>query len=414
MLVQKHILLIGVADWNIETLKYSINSGLKITLIFNNNIVLEKDIQAKLNKVIVCDITNILLCVLHAQEINSKDKLDGVVTFTEYGLESATAIKTLLMINGNDLLPIILTKNKQLMREHLKKYAPEISVPYKLIHNKQELMDFWVAMGGAVIIKPTKGGGSINVKKIFSKDSIKSLNYDFTHETYMAELYIPGNDILNVETISYNGQHALIVIGLEKISTSVNSCCITDIILPAPNLSPELIERIFNAVRSFLNAIDVKNGINHTEIKIYNDKIYLIESQARIGGGYIWYMAQEYTKYKQIEMCTRLFAGEHITLPAKFNNDTGIMYHNIWILSNKPGRIKQIYGFESIKLHPNIIRLDINISIGQFISCSHDTTDLIGYAMLKGKDSNEINKIRLELRDKFYLVYDDESIIMVF
>ena len=87
--------------------------------------------------------------------------------------------------------------------------------------------------------------------------------------------------------------------------------------------------KVVESVSSGLTAIGLTNGPCHTEIKIVDDKIFLIEFNARPGGCHIWWpMVELSTGFDIIAAMVLMAAGHPVTIDtSSFNhNFAGIYY----------------------------------------------------------------------------------------
>lgn len=136
------------------------------------------------------------------------------------------------------------------------------------------------------VLKPIVGGGKKGVYFINSKDDLKTINLpqDLEFTPFLAEEFIKGKEY-SVESLSFRGQHQVIQI-TEKISGGAPHFVELAHHQPAL-LSDNLVEKIKNVVPAILTSIGYVTGPSHTEIKIHNDMIYLIEVNPRGGGDQI-------------------------------------------------------------------------------------------------------------------------------
>lgn len=146
-----------------------------------------------------------------------------------------------------------------------------------------------------VIVKPSHGAASAGVKIVFSDDELKkqirqilrfnisTLNSEHASKSgFLVEEYIDGEEF-SVDTIWFKGKPILNGImskGVPQGPSFPDKLYLTDPFLPI-DLKNELLEVSHKAVLSS----GVSSGATHTEIRIKNNKGYVIESALRPGAG---------------------------------------------------------------------------------------------------------------------------------
>ena len=98
------------------------------------------------------------------------------------------------------------------------------------------------------------------------------------------EEYIEGKEY-SIESISQNGEHTILAI-TEKITSGSPYFVELEHHQPA-DLTKELKNQMEATVKKGLDALEIRNGASHSEIKINEKGIYLIEIGGRMGGDFI-------------------------------------------------------------------------------------------------------------------------------
>lgn len=155
-----------------------------------------------------------------------------------------------------------------------------------------------------VIVKPTGKGGKKGITVVNNPLDLHSA-YQYAKDNsgeapVIIEQFIGGGKEYSVETLSFKGKHYVIQI-TEKITSGPPHCVELGHHQPA-DISEDMIEKVKTAISKGLTAIGVDNSTCHTEIKIVDDKIYLIEFNARPGGDHIaWPLTELSTGYNIIK-----------------------------------------------------------------------------------------------------------------
>lgn len=257
--------------------------------------------------------------VFHNISIFKKDEIvsicrdsgiNGVIATTELTIAIAAYIARELNTPGlpYDISQVITNKYrnrnacKNLKLLHQPKYAEIRSI------NELERcsIDF------PIIVKPTSNGGKQGITVVkntneflsafsFAKD--KSGSNPVIIEEFLEE----GNEY-SVESISYRGKHYVVQV-TEKISSGPPHCVELGHRQPA-DLTKQTRHLVESAIIEGLDAIGVDNTTCHTEIKIIEGKVYLIEFNARPGGDHIaWPLTTLSTGYEYIKGAIKVALG---------------------------------------------------------------------------------------------------------
>lgn len=147
-----------------------------------------------------------------------------------------------------------------------------------------------------VIIKPIQEGGKRGVIVVNDESELGNA-YAYAHggdkkkKGLIVEQFLGGGSEYSVEGLSCNGLHNIVQI-TKKISSGPPHCVELGHSQPA-DLDDEERESVCKAVDELLTTVNVITGPSHTEIKIIDDKVYLIELNCRPGGDHIAYPLTE-------------------------------------------------------------------------------------------------------------------------
>lgn len=179
-----------------------------------------------------------------------------------------------------------ITTNKYLMREALS--AQGVPCPKFRVVRSGDTADV-DGMTFPLIVKPTDRSGSRGVKIIYAPDELPAAVERAAGESFKSEViieeFVDGQEI-SVEAISYEGMHYLLQI-TDKVTTGAPY--FVELEHHQPSALPESIkEKVRDSVLKALNALHIRNGASHSELKITPDgDIRVIEIGARMGGDFI-------------------------------------------------------------------------------------------------------------------------------
>ena len=184
-----------------------------------------------------------------------------------------------------------------------------------------------------VVVKPTSLGGKRGVSVARNEDEFRrALEYSIgsmppTKKEIIIEQFIGGGKEYSVESLSCKGRHMVIQV-TEKITSGPPHCVELGHLQPA-ELSAELRKKVEETIPRLLEKVGVDNTTTHTEIKIVDGKIYLIELNARSGGDHIAYPLTELsTGYPYIQGAINVAMGTFgFPSPERFRrNHCGVFF----------------------------------------------------------------------------------------
>ena len=217
--------------------------------------------------------------------------IDGVVATTELSVPIAAYVAEQLGLIGLSYSVAQVITDKYRNRECIKCLEYLKSPKYVKATSLRDIEDSDVSY--PMILKPVNLGGKRGITVVRNKQSLSSA-FDYAVDSFrkgttpfiIAEQFIEGGMECSVESLSINGKHTIIQI-TKKDSSGAPHCVELGHHQPAP-LDKKLWDKVVLGVSSGLTAIGVTNGPCHTEIKIVDGEVYLIEFNARPGGDHIW------------------------------------------------------------------------------------------------------------------------------
>ena len=220
-----------------------------------------------------------------------ENKVEGVIATTELTILPAAKIAEKLGYLCN---PVSVAKditNKYLTRNKLNNIA-DLNQPQYLLYTggeKPKLNSF------PVVVKPIAAGGKRGVNVCYSQCEVeKSIDEALPYsrvQGVLIEEFLNGGKEYSVETLSYKGRHYVTQI-TEKDTSGAPHCNELGHHQPA-EISNQMRIKVDDVISNMLTAIGITNGPSHTEIKIIDEKIYLIEINDRPGGDHITYPLTE-------------------------------------------------------------------------------------------------------------------------
>lgn len=239
--------------------------------------------------------------VFHEINIFEKEKIvdicrnlcvDGVVATTELSVPIAAYVAEQLGLLGIPSEVAKVITNKYRNRECIKGLKNLLSPQYVEATRIEDIKKSSISY--PLILKPANLGGKRGITVVNDDTGLlqafeyaKASFRKGTNPVIIAEEFLQEGMECSVESISFKGKHTIIQI-TQKDSSGAPHCVELGHHQPAP-LASDIWKKVVDGVSSGLTAIGISNGPCHTEIKIIDDKVYLIEFNARPGGDHIWW-----------------------------------------------------------------------------------------------------------------------------
>lgn len=255
------------------------------------------------------DIFDINSLVNACRELN----VAGVIPTTELTISIAAKVAALLELNGMSVDVAEKVTDKGFVREKIVGNA-YIKQPHFVLYERDD--EIPKVDKYPVVVKPTAMGGKRGVSVANNQEELKKAidfaidNMPNEKRRIIIEGFLKGGKEYSVESLSYHGRHQVIQI-TEKITSGPPHCVELGHMQPAL-LSESLKRKIDIAIGELLSIVGIDNTTSHTEIKIIDDEIYLIELNARSGGDHIAYPLTELsTGYPYIQGAIEIAINDH-------------------------------------------------------------------------------------------------------
>ncbi|MDO4731643.1 MAG: ATP-grasp domain-containing protein [Clostridia bacterium] len=224
--------------------------------------------------------------------ICKKIKPDAITSVaSDLAMITVSYVASNLGLTCNDFDCVNVTTNKYAMRKKLK--SGGLFTPKFLKVSQDNCKDmlsqikntFFQNENCSVIIKPTDRSGSRGITKVDKFEDVpdalqRSFENSFEKSAIIEE-FINGDEY-SCECISFDGKHKFLTV-TKKLTTGAPHFIETGHIQPA-DLSQDQISLVKDAIFKALSALDIKYGASHSEFRIDNGQIKIIEIGARMGG----------------------------------------------------------------------------------------------------------------------------------
>ena len=317
-------------------------------------------------------------------------RLKGILSTSEYYVEISSRAAQRFKLKHNNPSAINLCRNKGALYKYLENC--DMDVPKTAyVESFQQGISFLKKSKYPVVIKPNNLSGSIGVRLCQTyQEAISHLKFLFSNKNLssltdsknlvLIQSYIDGEEY-SVESITFDGQHTIIGITKKYLSSPPH---FLEIGHDFPGLKEDnpLAELINQTVQKVLDYIGYNFGPAHTEVRVNQGKVYIIEVNPRLAGGMIPLIIKAATGIDLIQNTINLYLGQPLNFTPSFNRYSSIRY----IIPQTEGIFKMVKNLED---NPHITEYGMFKKIGDFVSINRDFRDRIGYLITEGKTQKQ-------------------------
>ena len=217
----------------------------------------------------------------------TKIQIDAILSIaSDVAVPTISYVANKMGLVANSDESALTSTNKLLMRSVFKMVG--LPTPFYFSVSESTTLGDNLELSFPLIVKPTDRSGSRGVSLSnnladLKKNIDKAVFQSFKKEAIIEE-FIEGNEY-SIESISQDGIHTILAI-TEKITSGSPYFVELEHHQPAA-LTKDLKVQIEATVKKGLDALEIRNGGAHSEIKINEKGIYLIEIGGRMGGDFI-------------------------------------------------------------------------------------------------------------------------------
>lgn len=327
-------------------------------------------------------------------EIAQKAKIDGVIhPCSEVSMAVMGKINDVLKLSGITEDQAIRATNKHLMRESFERYnAP--SPKSILTTSAEEAWRFFLHEFAAdAILKPSRNSGSRGISRVTkntSKEEFQKL-YETAHNesrdnSVLLEQFISGPEF-SVEIIVWDNQIHVIQV-TDKKTTEAPYFVELGHSQPS-SYSDDILNKIKTAAVLGVQALEVNNCACHAEIKYENDKAYIIEIGARLGGDFIsTELTHLSTGIDMVAAAINCALGIPPNLePIEESKAACIRY-----FCPSPGKLTEIKHLDCL-LIPEVYSYEIYCKPGDIISEVRSSLNRSGHIIVTGENIEDATKL---------------------
>ncbi|MDH5543642.1 MAG: ATP-grasp domain-containing protein [Nitrospinota bacterium] len=281
------------------------------------------------------------------------------------------------------------------------------SPDFLVVKSFEEFRSGVAKIGFPAICKPTDdvGGGSRGVMKMDSSSSLEEA-YGFVtsfgeNGEALIEPFYEGFEH-SVEILMRDGKGTVLMIS-DKIQTPPPYRVGKTLIYPSSR-SSEILEKIGKTAVESALAVGLTDGAAHVElVSMENGEIILFEIGLRCGGGAIPHpVCTAVTGVNQFVEFARILLGESNSFAPELKK------HVCWhFITAKPGRLREIEGFETASQGDGIIASGLDVSPGDAINPLKTSRERLGYFVSVGDTGDMAYEAAKRAETKLKFIYED-------
>lgn len=231
-----------------------------------------------------------------------------------------------------------------------------------------------------VIVKPRDNSGSRGVKLCRDKNELQiSINEALENsklDTVLVEEFIEGPEY-SIESLHHDGKSEVIQF-TEKKTTEFPYNVELGHIQPA-NISDENKQKIREIVEKIGKALNFENCPSHTELKINERGIYVIETSPRLGGDYITSTLTPLSTGVNLEdELLKISLGETIKPQLEAVQYSGVRFFDF----DEGSVIKHVPDVNFVKAWPHVVDFSFNLAEGEKVNRITSSLNRYGHLTL--------------------------------
>jgi len=375
----KKIMILGASILQLPAIKKAKEMGLDVIAVdMNPEAIGFKEEGIKCEVISTIDTKKIL-------EAARKHRIEGIMTLaSDMPMRSVAVVAKGIGLVGITEQTAQNATDKTLMRQCLKNYGVPIPEFYKVI-TKENYLSAVRRFKSKCIIKPADNSGSRGIQLLSDLTDDEAINMAYHYSksfsrsgVIVVEEYMDGPEV-SVETLSVDGVCHIIQI-TDKLTTGAPY--FVEIGHNEPSMLPEEVKlKIQEVTKAAVQAIGIKNGPSHTEIKVTPEGPKIVEIGARLGGDNITtHLVPLSTGVDMVECCIRIALGEKPNLEKNINKGSAIRY-----LRTDVGTIKKITGIDKAKQINGVKQVSIVHGVGEHVDEIKSSIDRMGFIIAQAE-----------------------------
>lgn len=353
------------------------------------------------------DFNNTQASIEKIKRSHQKHAFCGVIATDDYTVELASLTAQALNLPHNPPQAARIARRKDLARAILK--DNNLPVPKHLrIDLHLPLLEQIQSFPLPAVIKPLSMSASRGVMRVNTQDeflqSCEQLKRILIHEKdnesrHMAllEQYIPGEEVA-VEGILSQGKFIPLAI-FDKPEPLVGPYFEESYYI-TPSRRPEIEQNlILEQVNKACQAYGLHTGPVHAELRLHDDKAWILELAARTIGGECARLLQYGTGHSLEQLVIAVAMGHNLEIKP-MNDSVGVLM----IPTPTPGVLRRVEGVLAAQNTPLIQSVIISVREGNELTCLPDAASYLGFIFAAGPTPAEVEAALRQAHSKLKVI----------
>ena len=335
-----------------------------------------------------CDTTAASAVLACCQDVATQHRILGVTSSSEYFIATAARVARALGLPGEDPAKLAAARNKGFQRQRFAACGVD-SPGFGLVTSADQAVQAAARLGLPVVVKPVSRSGSIGVRRCDSRREVSDHARELLSVTadergwplpaaVLVESYLPGPEY-SVEILA--GSVRAVV--AKRVDQSIGFLEIGHDV-PAP-VGAGTRAMLAGSALAATAALGLSWGAAHVELRVVDDRAYVIEVNPRLAGGMIPQAILAATGQDLIAELVTLTAGLR---PARRPARAG--YASIrFLVPPADGVVRTVPAAAAVLAWPGIVAAGISARAGDRVVRQGSFLDRLGYVIATGTSQQQ-------------------------
>jgi len=353
--------------------------------------------RALVEEALLLDYVDVDRLLPRARRRHADRPFGAVLSLSELGLLPAARVAEELGLPGTPVETVRLLADKGRMRRLLaaRGLGPVAAAVGRSV---ADLEDFVDAHGLPVVVKPVRESGSLGVFALRNRSELPAvverfrslqerqwtvgdLSFPDSFDDFLVEELLDGPEV-SVETLSHRGRH--VVVGVTDKETTGRFVEVGHV---QPSRHPAAaLAAATELVTGLLDAVGLRDGPAHTEVKLTSRGPRIVESHNRIGGGRINELTQIATGVDMERHALGVPFGLVEPLAERPEPRAGAA---VAVVTPAPGRVVEVTGLDAVRADPACVDVRLRVGVGDVVPPLMWNEDKVGHVVARGSTAAE-------------------------
>jgi biotin carboxylase len=354
-----------------------------------------------------CDTNDLQVLLTAVATLNERRRIDGITTTHDFYVPQAARAAEALGLPGLRYEAAMDARNKHRMRLALERHCPDLNPAFRLVHSEAEALATASEWGYPLIAKPPDANDSWNVVLVTSPTQLAAymraaVNWDRNSAGQpfsggvLLEGVIGGTEH-SVETLQYPGRapQLLGVTGKRLLGVEDGHFAEAGLLFP---LRGPTVELLFGAVARALTQLDIDCGVIHTECRLLDGKVKILEINPRLAGDMVGsHMIELALGASAVQQVVEVALGHPIAWRPTRHRGTGVYA----VCMPRTGYFGGIENLEEMRGFAGVDDVRVKAGVGDLCHWPpHSNLDLVGRVVTSAETPEEALDLAMQAAER--------------